>query len=183
MKNKKLLPLFLTPVALLMLTGCPWMQPINPDKPDNPDTPDVPDIPVIVDDNPVIEDSEEYNTFWNPSTELSIDIEMSQAAAEFIDTYQSDHNNSTYFDYYVPCTVTIEMNSQTYTFEEVGIRQKGNMSRTSMLYEDNFSMYRLAHYKLSFKETFDGDEYDNIEPLKHDDLFNLILDNVYNMAK
>ena len=166
MKNKKLLPLFLTPVALLMLTGCPWMQPINPDKPDKPDTPDVPDIPVIVDDNPVIEDSEEYNTFWNPSTELSINIEMSQAAAEFIDTYQSDHNDSTYFDYYVPCTVIIEMNSQTYTFEEVGIRQKGNMSRTSMLYEGNFSMYRLAHYKLSFKETFDDEEYTTISQLQ-----------------
>ena len=166
MKNKKMAPLFLAPVTLLLLTGCPWMQPNNPDKPDNPDTPDVPDTPVVVDEDPVIVDSEEYKTFWNPNTQLSISIEMSQEAANFIDTYQSDHNNSTYFDYYVPCNVTIEMNSQTYIFEEVGIRQKGNMSRTSMLYEDNFSIYRLAHYKLSFKETFDDEEYTTISQLQ-----------------
>ena len=163
MKNKRIAPLFLAPVGLLTLSGCFVMSPNTPDK---PDTPDIPDIPVVVDEDPVIKDSDEYKAFWNPSTNLSISIEMSQEAAEFIDSYQSNHNDSTYFDYYVPCNVTIEMNSQTYTFEEVGIRQKGNLSRTSMLYEGNFSMYRLAHYKLSFKETFDDEEYTTISQLQ-----------------
>ena len=161
MKNKKIAPLFLAPLTLLALSGCI----LTPKVPDTPDTPDIPDIPIVIGEDTVIQDSEEYKTFWNPSTDLSISIEMSQEAAEFIDRYQSDHNNSTYFDYYVPCNVTIEMNNQEYIFEEVGIRQKGNMSRTSMLYEDNFSMYRLAHYKLSFKETFDDEEYTNISQL------------------
>ena len=163
MKNKRLAPLYLSPICLLALTGCFVIKPDTPDVPDKPDNPDNP--PVVINEDPVIKDSEDYKTFWNPNTELSISIEMSQEAADFIDRYQSDHDDSTYFDYYVPCNVVIEMNGQTYNFEEVGIRQKGNLSRRSILYEDDFSIYRLAHYKLSFKETFDDEEYTSISQL------------------
>ncbi len=113
-------------------------------------------------DNPL----PEYLQLWEQSNAISFDIRMSQQAAEFINQYQYNHDDSTYFDYYVPCDVIVSINSRQYTFEEVGIRQKGNMSRRHMLEDGNFSLNTLAHYKLSFKQTFDGDEYDNIAALQ-----------------
>ena len=115
--------------------------------------------------DPMLVNSLEYEEFWNSSTELHFHIEMSQEAAEFINNYQSNHNDSTYHDYYVPCTFTYSMNNEEYVLEEVGIRQKGNMSRTTILRDDNLSLDSLGHFKLSFKQTFDGDEYDNIPEL------------------
>lgn len=41
---------------------------------------------------------------------------------------------------------------------EVGVRMKGNTSRTSF-YSDDKGMYNLVHFKLSFGETFDEEEY------------------------
>ena len=41
---------------------------------------------------------------------------------------------------------------------EVGVRMKGNTSRTSF-YSDEEGMYNLVHFKLSFGETFDEEEY------------------------
>ena len=41
---------------------------------------------------------------------------------------------------------------------EVGVRMKGNTSRTNF-YSDKDGMYNLVHFKLSFGETFDEEEY------------------------
>ena len=41
---------------------------------------------------------------------------------------------------------------------EVGVRMKGNTSRTNF-YSDEDGMYNLVHFKLSFGETFDEEEY------------------------
>lgn len=116
--------------------------------------------------DPVLADSEKYQEFWNPSSKLSINIELSREAAEFINDYQYNHDDSTYHSYYVPCTFTLVMNDEEYVFEEVGIRQKGNMSRDHCLIDGHFHLGSLAHYKLSFKETFDDVEYDEIVPLQ-----------------
>lgn len=45
-----------------------------------------------------------------------------------------------------------------FIIEQVGVRMKGNTSRTSF-YSDSNGMYNLVHFKISFKETFDDEEY------------------------
>ena len=62
------------------------------------------------------------------------------------------HNNRESFRI---CSVDITINDLFFHFEEVGIRQKGNMSRGEILTDNQIN---LRHYKLSFEETFD-DEY------------------------
>ena len=123
------------------------------------------DTSYVDDDHPALESSAEYYQFWDSTTELHFNISISQEAINFINQYQCNHNDSTYFDYYVPCDLTLTMNDTLYEFEEVGIRQKGNMSRTNVLVDNDFSLDSLGHYKLSFKQTFDGEEYDNIPML------------------
>ena len=46
----------------------------------------------------------------------------------------------------------------TWTIPEVGVRMKGNTSRTAF-YSDQNGMYNLIHFKVSFKETFDDETY------------------------
>lgn len=48
--------------------------------------------------------------------------------------------------------------STEYVVEQVGVRMKGNTSRTSF-YSDNDGMYNLIHFKVSFQETFDDAGY------------------------
>lgn len=45
-----------------------------------------------------------------------------------------------------------------YVIEQVGVRMKGNTSRTNF-YNDGSGMYNLIHFKVSFQETFDDAEY------------------------
>ena len=78
MKNNRLLALFLAPACLLSLVGCNY-----------PETKEViPDDPIVIGDEPALESSELYKTFWDPDTDLKISITMSQAAADFINNYQ-----------------------------------------------------------------------------------------------
>lgn len=45
-----------------------------------------------------------------------------------------------------------------FCIDQVGVRMKGNTSRTSF-YSDDKGMYNLVHFKISFGETFDDEDY------------------------
>ena len=58
------------------------------------------------------------------------------------------------------CDLVITINSDQYYINEVGIRMKGNTSRSNF-YDENSGIYNYIHYKLKFTETFDStDDYD-----------------------
>lgn len=167
-------------MCIPLLTGCTISLGNTPGGPsDEPstepgDTPSTPgDSPVTpswddpyLDIDPLLVDSSEYLEFWDESSHVSIDVKMDIEAASFIDQYQSNRGDSTYSDYYVPCDVTIVLNGKETFYEDVGIRMKGNTSRTSFLENGAFTLDKRCHFKLKFNETFDGDEYDEIEQLK-----------------
>lgn len=54
-----------------------------------------------------------------------------------------------------------------YTVEQVGVRMKGNTSRTDF-YNEEEGIYNLIHFKLSFQETFDEEEYYGTDALTWD---------------
>ena len=188
MKNKTVAKLFLSPLFVLTLTGCALLnfgsstndessvhsseegqsssnQSSGSSGSSSTSLPDgIP--PIDFDQNVVLESTPEYEEFWDSHSSLYFNITMSQEAADFINNYQYNHDDTTYFDYYVPCTFSYTINGVTTVMEEVGIRQKGNMSRTHMLEDDNLSLDKLCHYKLNFKQTFDDTEYDTIPALQ-----------------
>ena len=149
---KKIWSIFALSFTSLLLVSCNFSL---SDGGDNDD--DEPIVPELV-------SSEAYKQFWNPETELTFNITMSSTAAEFMNTYQTG-GDSSYFDYFVPCTLTYSINGVETTYDEVGIRVKGNLSRNVFLDNGQFSLNQLAHFKLKFNETFDGDEYENIPAL------------------
>ena len=173
MKNIRPIILIFSPLYLLALTGCNIENNESFNSSHENETSDSisserddPLPEVEFDKNPVLVSSEGYQTFWNNETSLTFSITLSDAAANFINTYQCNHDDSSYFDYYVPCTFKYVINNEEYVMEEVGIRQKGNLSRREMLKDSNFSMDTLVHFKLSFKATFDDEEYQNDSKLQ-----------------
>ena len=58
------------------------------------------------------------------------------------------------------CITITTPDDETYTYriKEVGVRMKGNTSRTDF-YSPEEGIYNIIHLKLSFQETFDDDDY------------------------
>lgn len=58
----------------------------------------------------------------------------------------------------VTITITTSTDRYAYRMEQVGVRMKGNLSRTDF-YNSSEGIHSLVHFKLNFQETFDGKEY------------------------
>lgn len=87
------------------------------------------------------------------------DEELTKMQADY-ETYSKKGSKSPIYriaDLHISIT-TPENTSYTYTVKEVGVRMKGNTSRTDF-YSKEEGIYNLIHLKLSFQETFDDEQY------------------------
>ncbi|MBE5927029.1 MAG: hypothetical protein E7270_08730 [Lachnospiraceae bacterium] len=104
-----------------------------------------------------------YNQLFDINNKVEIDIDMSNAELQKM---QDDYNKYSNMgskspiyrmaDLYV--TITTSTDKYTYVVDEVGVRMKGNTSRTSF-YDSSRGIYNLVHLKLDFQETFDDEDY------------------------
>lgn len=95
---------------------------------------------------------------FDSKTKITISLSFSNAALSALSSLQS--NGGKYSDAYFPATVTIVMDDQIYTYEEAGVRMKGNTSRRTIVDGDN-KIYATCHLKVSLKATFDDSTYDD----------------------
>lgn len=122
-------------------------------------------------------DSEELALFYalfDSRNHVSIHLDISDSELKKI---QKDHEKYSSFgskspiyrmaNMYVTIT-TPDGNSVDYVIEQVGVRMKGNTSRTDF-YNDNEGMYNLVHFKISFQETFDDEVYYGSDALVWDE--------------
>lgn len=90
---------------------------------------------------------------------ISITIDMSNDELEKMQTdYERYAAMGSKSPIYRMANVTITIGDATYYIEEVGVRMKGNTSRTSF-YSPEEGIYNAIHLKLSFQETFDDPDY------------------------
>lgn len=106
------------------------------------------------------EDQKLYDDLFDINSEVKISIDISDEELKKIqkdyEKYSSYHSKS---PIYRMCTLTIEINGEKYVLEEVGIRMKGNTSRIDFYDYNSKEVYNLIHFKLSFQETFEEEEY------------------------
>ena len=109
-------------------------------------------------------DVDETSSFFDPVNEVSMRLIMSDEVMEFVSYYQSERGK--YADAYLPANLVIDVNGHTSTLYEVGVRQKGNMSRSE--FYDGTSITNPVHFKISLKATFDGELYNDplLSPFK-----------------
>ena len=180
---KKVLSLLLVLLALFStLTSCQ----ILPDPPVDPDNgggdvvdPTDPEDPLDPSDRTNIPDENYTSTvvYSNGSTQeddfinlFSADVKVElrlDISDEQLKLIQSDYEKYSSFGskspIYRKANLYVKMtlpngNVKERFIEEVGIRMKGNTSRTDF-YNSNDGMYNLIHFKISFGETFDKEEY------------------------
>lgn len=106
------------------------------------------------------DDIKYYYDLFNPNNKVEISIHISnEELMKLENDYQKFSSMGSKSPIYRMCDLTIKINDDSYFLDGVGIRMKGNTSRTS--FYNNEGIYNLIHYKLSFDETFDDvDEYE-----------------------
>ena len=109
-------------------------------------------------ENVALVDSSEFTEFWNYSSDIQINLDFKESAFKTMCELQGK-SLPKFADVYFPADLKIKMNDKEYTYEEVGVRLKGNTSRRSML-DNNGKISRQAHMKISLKATFDDELYD-----------------------
>ena len=104
-----------------------------------------------------IVNSEEYLSFWNPNTKLSFSFSMSKQNIQKMSDFGAQKDNPLN-ELYLPANLSLTMNNQVYTFEEVGLRVKGNTSRHDFASEGTISS--PISFKISFNETWQEEFYE-----------------------
>lgn len=124
------------------------------------DTDSVSKIKVSEDFKITDEEQALYDSLFDINSEVRINIDITD---EELSKLQKDYD---YYDsfgskspIYRMCTLNLEINGEKYIIPEVGIRMKGNTSRRAFYDTDTDTVYNLIHFKLSFTETFDDEEY------------------------
>lgn len=115
-----------------------------------------------------------FNALFDETSHVSIKLNISNSELKKIqqdyEKYSSMGSKSPIYrmaDLVITIT-TADGKVGQWTIPQVGVRMKGNTSRTSF-YSDNDGMYNLVHFKISFQETFDDATYYGKDALTWDD--------------
>ena len=98
-----------------------------------------------------------YEDFWDASSATTISLSFTNASLYALSDYGYNYDEK-YADAYFPATFSATVKGKTYTYEDVGVRMKGNTSRAMIASKDG-TISDLCHFKVSFKATFDDDLY------------------------
>lgn len=134
-------------LMLLGMVGCS-----APDKP-------AATVPTQIEAPPRSEAELLYEKLFDPNVMISVTISMSP---EELQKMQDDHayyqSIGSKSPIYRRTDVTITVDGTPYQIDDVGVRMKGNTSRTDF-YDSNQGIYNAIHLKLDFQETFDDEAY------------------------
>ena len=107
--------------------------------------------------NPVVDETFGYTMFFSEETRIQTSISITRTNLRRMNRWGEEKFNR-YNDFYVPMTLTMVINDDTFVFEEVGIRLKGNIySRGSFL--DDSTIIRPFHLRLKFDYHWDDPKY------------------------
>lgn len=108
-------------------------------------------------------DQEIYQQLFDLNNKVQVDIDMSHDELQKLqDDYDRYHEMGSKSPIYRMATVTITITAHrdttVYRIPEVGVRMKGNTSRTAF-YDEDSGIYNHIHFKLNFQETFDDEAH------------------------
>ena len=124
-------------------------------------------MPGQADDEPL------YDLLFDPATRVELNIRMEESELQKLqaDYEEYDRRGSKSPIYRMAdldITLTTAGGTAAYTIPQVGVRMKGNTSRTSF-YSKEDGLYNLIHMKISFQETFDDPQYYGADALNWTD--------------
>ena len=100
-----------------------------------------------------------YDRLFDPDRKIQVDIRISDSELLKL---QKDYDHYSSFGSKSPiyrmADMVITIDGVGYLIREVGVRMKGNTSRTDF-YSSSKGIYNAIHLKLDFQQTFDDEEY------------------------
>ena len=102
--------------------------------------------------------SPSYEDFWAGGKSLSVSLSFTNASLYALSNYGYNYDQK-YADLYFPATFIAVLDGKSYTYEDVGVRMKGNTSRSDICSSDG-TIKDVCHFKVSFKCTFDDALYE-----------------------
>jgi spore coat protein CotH len=107
-----------------------------------------------------------YQDFWVAKEVVKVSFSFTNESLYAL-SYYGAKDNQKWGDVYFPADMKIDIAGKTYQYFEVGVRMKGNTSRTEFLNSDgSFMDGKYAHFKVSFKATFDDPAYYSLAQFK-----------------
>lgn len=148
-------------LVLTLLAGCVGSSPDSTGNTDGPSTDDPDELAI-------------YDLLFAAGSKVQLNLRMEDSE---IAKMQADYNEYSARGSKSPIyrmadlDVTITASDgkvYTYTIDQVGVRMKGNTSRTDF-YNDTDGIYNQIHLKISFQETFDKEKYYGDDALEWQD--------------
>jgi len=133
--------------------------PTNPADPTEPSNPTEPPVP-----GGDLTEQQLFDALFDIRNKVQLQLDMSgNELQKMQDDYEKYSRMGSKSPIYrmgdLQVTVTTPENVQySYTVPEVGVRMKGNTSRTDF-YNSSDGIYNIIHLKLDFQETFDDEDY------------------------
>ncbi len=106
--------------------------------------------------------TKKYIEFWHPTTKLNVEIFGDPAVFALMDEHGLLNNdpNGNNNDLYWPVTVRLTVNERVYVYYEVGMRRKGNTSRSHSFWDHTTNSFSTSFsFKLKFDERWHKDIY------------------------
>ena len=101
--------------------------------------------------------------FFDYDSKVEIELKFTNESITKLKEYAEGEGNSNFErnERYHPCTAKITLNGNTTTFEELGVRMKGNLSRDTNFVDSqgHFDTNHLCHFKVSFNQTYDDNSF------------------------
>lgn len=115
----------------------------------------------------ILPESQAITEMFSLDSTLSIQLSFTPESLSTLSEYGA-RDDRKWGDVYFPATATMNLNGESTSFEEVGVRMKGNWSRKEIVHENQIT--DLCNLKVSFKATFDDELYDlsQFTQFKHD---------------
>ncbi len=150
--------LLLLCMILGLLSGCAENMPIGTSG-SSAATP-VPDGAVVEigkDELPCTEE-QLYQQLFDPANKIEVDLDMpDEELAKLQADFEKNRKSPIYRQADMTITVTADGKTICYRIPDVGVRMKGNTSRTDF-YNAEEGIYNAIHLKIDFQETFDDED-------------------------
>ena len=165
-RSTRLIALLLMCSLLLSLCGCQTPVPPNNTDPTNGTSPSAQPNDGIIDigyEKLPYTEEQLYQQLFDPNNKIEVDLDMPEAELQKLqDDYDRYREFGSKSPIYRKATVSISItnadNTIVYRIAEVGVRMKGNTSRTDF-YNANDGIYNYIHLRLDFQETFEDETY------------------------
>jgi spore coat protein CotH len=123
---------------------------------------------------PATVNDDNYNAFWTYGSDIKISLKFTNTSLYYLSwlTGPSSGISTTpytkYYDFYFPADLTVSLNGTDYVYKDVGVREKGNNTRTNFCASDGTfeDSTHTSHLKVCLDATFETEQATTYTRLK-----------------